>query len=133
MKKKTMILLSALALTTAAHAEGYDYLAFQRTDGTAQTLKAVGLELTFSDGKLIATNTQTSEQVTMALADLASMFFTDTQVTTAVSAAKQTQEWGLAEAEAIYDLAGREVKPAHLRAGVYIIKKGNETRKISLK
>ena len=78
--KKTQILLSlvaACATTAFADDYKYPYLIVTASDGTETTLNAAALEITFADGKLVATNDDGTTQ--LMLADLASMRFSETE------------------------------------------------------
>lgn len=132
--KKTMTLLTALLASASVYSEGYGYLTLACGDGSEQTLTAVGLEITFSDGQLLASNATTGETATLVLADLAKMYFTPSKSGDEVKVVDaSTTAWGLDEAEALYDLAGRAVQRSALRPGVYVMKKGSETKKIHVK
>jgi len=136
MMKKALIALAVLAVGLTAHAEGFDYLAFECSDGTTKGMKAVGLELTFVDGKMVAVNATTVETVTLPLTALTRMFFTNTQPTDELVDGLQTVEPAdkdLDEAETIYDLSGRVVKRSALRRGVYVLKKGSSIQKIQIR
>lgn len=96
--KKTQLLLTlvaACATTTLADEYKYPYLIVTASDGTETTLNAAALEITFTDGKLVATNADGTTQLT--LADLATMFFSETGSVTPVTPVKT--ESGLALAE----------------------------------
>jgi hypothetical protein len=133
MKKKlltTMLLASALS----ASAGDYDYLTFVTTDGSKTSLPAVGLTITFSNGNLVASNGSAS--ATIALSNMASMSFTATDATTTAigTSLRDDSSLTLDDAEAIYDLSGRSIPTGQtLTKGIYIIKKGSETRKIQIK
>ena len=124
-------LLTALILTgalTAAQAADYQYLAIEKSDGTTQTLTAVGLTLTYSNGQMTAANG--TEQASIPLTELRRMYFTNSQSTTAIDTIEATaDDWNDTTVE-IYDLSGRQLpqgtKPAR---GLYIFKKGNTTTK----
>ena len=114
--------------TMAAQAVDYQYLNIEKTDGTAQSLTAEGLEISYSNGNLIATNG--TEQATFALTTLKRMYFSNDKTTTAIETVEATAaDWNDATTE-IYDLSGRRLpqgkKPAR---GLYIFKKGNTTTK----
>ena len=133
--KKSIMILTALMATASVHAEEYGYLAIASSDGSTQTFTAIGLEMKFVDGKLLATNATTGETATLTLAALTKMYFASEKSGDEVGliTTEGKQPWGIDEAEAIYDLAGREMKRTALRPGVYVIKKGSETKKVQLK
>ena len=62
-----------LSLVLAVHAETYDYLVLEKTDGTSVTFTAVGLSFTFSDGNLV-----TNEGTTLPVKELSKMYFSNT-------------------------------------------------------
>ena len=103
-------------------------------DGTKTSLTAVGLTITFSDGNLVATNSTTSESKTISLSNFASMKFSTSNETTTGINTIEAESFGIGEAEAVYDLSGRQIPSnASLPKGIYIIKRGNVIRKIQVK
>lgn len=76
--KKIIITLAIILVAIAARAD-YGYLKFTTAASDASTISADGLVLTFADGVAIATSGNVSR--TFTLADLASMEFTDTDIT----------------------------------------------------
>lgn len=90
------LLLSVLAsLSAVAQDFAYPYLAFTAADGVQTTLSVANLEITFSEGRLIASNADGT--TTLALTDLASMAFSSTGEATPVDPIKA--ESGLAFAD----------------------------------
>ena len=133
MKKKVMTIL-LLSTTLLVHAGDYDYLTIESSNGNKTSLTAVGLTIAFSNGKFVATNG--SESATLSLSTLSKMRFTDTNnsTETALNSIDSTDDgFGIDDADAIYDLSGRQVPPTSVKKGIYIIKKGQETRKIQVK
>ncbi len=63
-----------LVACASASASTYTTLALQTSDGTEQTITAVGTRITFSDGNVKAVNG--TESLTLSLADMSSMYFT---------------------------------------------------------
>ena len=121
--------------TMAAQAVDYQYLNIEKTDGTAQSLTAVGLNITYKDGCLVATNG--SETATFALTDISRMFFSNTKDVTAIADITTIADDGEA---AVFDLAGRQVAEGRLqevktqlRKGVYIVKLNSKTLKVQVK
>lgn len=135
MKKRFVFLLSAMLATAATKAETYPYLTFQSADGTMQSVEVESLTMTFSDGKLLVSNG--TKSLELAVADLSSMFFSTSDATgiETVSAAEADGNM------AVFSLQGTSVgsfsSVQQLRtsvpAGVYIIKKGGKTQKITVK
>lgn len=126
--KKSMFLAMVLSGTVAAQAADYQYLNIEKTDGTTQSLTALGLNITYSGTALTAKNG--TEQTTIALTDLKRMFFSNTKAEGGATGIEATAaDWDDAETE-IYDLRGHRLpqgtKPAR---GLYIFKKGNTTTK----
>lgn len=132
--KKWLTSLLAVAAMQSIQAADYDYLTIVETDGTRTSLTAVGLTITFSDGSLVATNVNTSETKTVSLTNLASLNFSTTNETTTGISSIEAEGFNLGEAEAVYDLSGRQIpEGTSLTRGIYIIKKGGITRKIQIK
>lgn len=130
MKKKRLILSTMLlgaALT--ASAEDYAYLNIVKSDGTGISLSATEATLTFSEGYLVAGNER------ILLSELKNMQFSNDPIgTTAISSMETNDGFSLNDADAIYDLNGRQLSSdAQLHKGIYIIKKGNLTKKIQVK
>jgi len=120
-------LLTAMMMAGAlmAQAENYAYLVIEQNDGTSLSMPAVGLNISYSDGNLVATNG--TERATIQLTNVSRMYFSNEKTATAIEAT--AADWNDAETE-IYDLSGRRLpkgtKPAR---GLYIFKKGNTTTK----
>ena len=122
--------------TLAAQAADYQYLTIEKKDGTALSITAVGLNITYADGKMTATNG--TETATLALTDLSRMFFSNSKEATAIVAIEDLQP---ETAATVYDLSWRlvanEVLPSalssQLRKGVYIVRQNTKTVKIQVK
>lgn len=80
MKKVVFLFALAWLAVIATKAENYGYIVFQQNSGAVQTVDAMGLKITFSDGQLIATPT-TGKPVCLSLADMAAMRFATESVT----------------------------------------------------
>lgn len=131
MKKSLLLFITLLCMATV-QAEDYKYLTIVRIDGTKTSMTAIGLSISYSDTQLTATNAYTDETTTIALTDLASMNFSNTDETTGIHTiqANETNE----KNNAIYNLQGEQLhKNATLSKGIYIIKKGNKTQKFIVK
>lgn len=126
----------ALLGTLAAQAADYQYLTIEKKDGTALSMTAVGLNITYANGKMTATNG--TETATLALTELSRMFFSNTKDATAIATIEDLQP---ETAATVYDLSGRlvasEVMPSalssQLRKGVYIVRQNTKTVKIQVK
>lgn len=88
MKTRETLLAVALMASTAAGAANYGYLTFRQSDGTLQSLTALGLQMKFQDGNLVAT--QGTETLTLDAASLAAMFFSES-ATTGISSLQGTR------------------------------------------
>lgn len=137
MKKTFLTMLCAVtAVVSFADDFTYPYLVFTASDGTQTAVAVNQLEITFNDGKLVASNA-TGTQTTLTLAELAAMqFSTATELPTNVRAV--TPESLNSQAETFYDLSGRHAYRKNenmpLRKGVYVIRKGDgSTSKIAVK
>ncbi|MBQ7442724.1 MAG: hypothetical protein IJS59_02500 [Bacteroidaceae bacterium] len=82
--KKTLLTLATALCAASASADDYSYFVLQQTDGTCTPLTAVGTEITFSGGNLIATNTATGQSATIALTALKCMYFSTESITTGI-------------------------------------------------
>ena len=130
---KTLLseLLFLAAVASPALADDYSYLNFTKSDGTVVSLSVSNLQLTISDGKLLATNDDGSE--TFQLADLAKMYFSD--AATGISSVGAGD--AAVETVTAYSLSGvnmgsyksaAEAK-VQLRPGVYLLKSKSKTIK----
>jgi len=140
MKRYFSILLFAAATFLGAAGQSLSYLTFRLTDGTEQSIAAVGTKITFSDGQLIATNG--AETATFTTADVQKMFFSATatgiatatdgqRISAAIVGGQLQVEAPAGTAVALYNAEGRRVSPtARLEKGLYIVRVGSETLKI---
>ena len=139
MKKIFLILAIAVATATTAAATTFGNLIIQQSDGTMHTFYLYGEEeycnpvtITFENGKLIAT--QNGQQTTLELSSLDKMFF---GATTGI----QTISDGSDYTGDVFDMQGRRVATKiHLKnlqnqlpKGVYIVKNGDKTVKMTIK
>lgn len=83
MKKILATFMWLLTVGTAA-ADNYDYLTLRLSDGTEQSLSVSGLVLKFENNALVATSSST-ETVTVALSNMAAMFFSNEEAATSIS------------------------------------------------
>lgn len=139
MKRITLFLLFALTAVLGTTAQSLDYLTFRTADGTEQSLTAVGLKLTFSDGQLVATGN--GETTTFSLTDLSSMFFSQTATSIAgitdANATKVDIVNGQLKVTApagsrisVHSLDGRQANSNNLPKGVYLVRVNNQTLKV---
>lgn len=138
MKRNIAILIFAAVAGTAA-ADSYDYLTFRTSDGTEQSITAVGTKITFSNGSLVATNGSTT--VTKTLSDMSAMYFATTAsgiadvTTNAVSAAivdgRLSVNAPAGTTVRLYGADGRQLSTsARLERGVYVVRVGSQTFKL---
>lgn len=132
--KKTMILaLAALLTAVTARADDYGYFTVRNADGDATSFTAIGLKLTFADGKLLATQDGTTTELPVEALD--AMYFANEAATpTAIQAATATAG-GHAT---VYTLSGVRVAEGklgdlHLPKGVYIVSKNGTTTKMTVR
>lgn len=133
--KKLLSLLLLLTSALAGNAYDFPYLVFQHADGTTTTVKTTSLVITFSDGKLTATNENGSQ--TLTLSDLLSMQFSERADATGIRENSVIKEEGIE----VFTLGGRllgkydnaEQAKASLRPGLYLMKSNNKTSKITVK
>ena len=125
--KKILLSLIALMGSLAMLADTtYSYLTFELTDGTkASVAISSDMSLTFSGMTL------TIGQEAFELTNLSKMYFTTSDQTTTGIA--NTLSIDSDEAEAIYDLQGRQVSRSEMRRGIYIIKTKNGTSKVNVR
>jgi hypothetical protein len=128
MKKLKIILLTAILVISFAtiKAEDYKFFTIEKTDGTSQTMTAVGLTINYTDGYLVAQNG--NETTKILLSDLKRMYFTNE----AAAISDITDE--KASNNETYDMQGRRItdKPL-MNRGIYIIKKDGKTQKVFVK
>lgn len=123
-----MILTLLCALYLGARAADYNYLVFTLNDGSEQTIVANGLNITFTDGNLVAA-TASETLATIPLATLQKMQFSES--TTGIS---DLPTDGDDDIKAIYDLQGRMMPlDTQLPKGTYIVKTSRRTIKVHVK
>ena len=116
------------ALYLGARAADYNYLVFTLNDGSEQAIVANGLNITFTDGNLVAA-TASETLATIPLATLQKMQFSES--TTGIS---DLPTDGDDDIKAIYDLQGRMMPlDTQLPKGTYIVKTSRRTIKVHVK
>ncbi len=73
--KQLLAIILAIVIGIPAIADDYEYLTFEKTDGSTKKITSVGTVITFSDNTLDAVNG--TESQTISLADLVKMYFSD--------------------------------------------------------
>ena len=113
-----------------AHAEDYNNLSFEKTDGSVVSVSADNLSMTFSGGKLLLDN-GAAETQEIAVADLSRMFFSSS-----TSSITETTSCGDTE-KLVYTLSGvcmgRYNDLKTLPRGMYVVKEGNKTFKMTVR
>ena len=116
-------------LFMGARAADFNYLVFTLNDGSEQAIVATGLNITFTDGNLVATSANET-LATIPLITLQKMQFSESN-TTGIS---NLSTVSLDDIKAIYDLQGRMMPlDTQLPKGTYIIKTSSRTIKVFVK
>ena len=127
--KKTIILRLLCALCMGAQAADYNYLVFTLNDGSEQAIVATNINITFTEGNLVAT-TADETLATIPLASLQKMQFSETDATGISALPLDSND----EIKAIYDLQGRMMSlDTQLPKGTYILKTSSRTIKVHVK
>ena len=136
--KRVVFTTMMMAGMLTAQADNFTYLTIEKTDGTAQSLTAVGLNLSYSGGNLIATNG--TESATIALTEVSRMYFSNEQAaTTGISTVNTNTQQPTSNIlpDGIYNLQGHRVaelsQRSTLRKGIYIIVENAQSKKIQVK
>ena len=134
--KKILILVSALMTSVMTYADDftYNYLVFTTQEGTEKSVAVENLKLTFVNGQMVVDNGV--ETQTYDLSSLSKMFFSEN----AVDGIVETIIDADAEVD-VFTIPGvgigrfKSVDDARqsLKRGVYVLKQGNKTNKISIK
>jgi len=130
---KILATLSIILIASTIQADDYPYLTFSRNDGSEQSITAIGTTISFAGGELTAKNG--NEQLSISLVDLCKMFFSDT------TGIRDEVSMPTSQSIHIYTLSGVDMgiystidsARSHLASGIYIIKSGNQTYKITIK
>lgn len=131
--KKVLVLLTAMTVGSNLLADDFTYLTVEKNDGTTTTMTANGLTITFSNGQLIANNG--TENWSLPLSGLKKMYFSNTDAISHPLSDTGDSEVTVYSTSGIvmgkYQSIG-EAK-SQLKKGVYVIKSGSETLKITVK
>lgn len=133
MKRLTLVFLLVLSWGKIV-AEEYPFLNIEQTNGTITSILSTGTTFTFSDGKMIVTQNGTS--TSYSLTDLSKMYFSKTSV--GIQNLESTEK---EESFTVISLSGMKMgkfenmSDAHnkLNKGIYIIEKGKQRYKITVK
>lgn len=128
--KRLKIVFGLLFCMVLCHAEDYTNLSFENTDGSVVSVSVDNLSMTFSGGKLLLDNGAAATQE-IAVADLSRMFFSSS-----TSSIMETTSCGDAE-KLVYTLSGvcmgRYDAVKTLPGGMYVVKEGNKTFKMTVR
>ena len=128
MKRLTILTLLSV-ITMATRAADYNYLVFTLNDGSEQAIVATNLNITFTNGNLVAT-TANETLATIPLATLQKMQFSESNTTDISGLQLESQD----DIKAIYDLQGRTMPlNTQLPKGTYIVKTSSRTIKVFVK
>ena len=127
--RKKLLTAAFLAMQLSVQAADYNYLNVEKTDGTVISLSSSDLMITFADGYLVA-----GFEKIAALSELSKMYFSNTEGTTAINGISADDDFSIADADAVYDISGRQLSQnSQLRQGVYIVKKNGRTLKVQVR
>lgn len=124
MKKIVLILMAWVGVLTM-QAKEYAYLTFEMTDGEKASVAVSSLTLSIN-GNTLKVGSQT-----FTIANLAKMYFSDTDETS--TGIEEISAETIDEATEIYDLQGHKVSKAQMRKGIYIVKAKNKSYKIAVR
>ena len=128
MKKLLLIMSLLMGLASNMKAADYNYLVFTMTDGTTQSIAVTGLQLSFTDGNLTATNG--TETLSIPLTDMQKMAFSN-DGTSGIDNAQFTID--NSQCTSYYTLDGRRLNGKPTVKGVYIVKTEIKTFKMTVK
>lgn len=130
---KRLLFLFFLALTwDNVVAEEYPFLNIEQANGDVTTYESTGVKFTFADGKLIVN--QNGSQTSFTLTDLSKMYFSTTSGINSIDQ-EDEKSYDVISISGVklgkfQDLSDMQNK---LEKGVYIIKKGQQKYKITVK
>ncbi len=118
-----------------AHADSYPFLTFQKSDGTTVSMESASLVMTFSDGKLIASNGTDSQELTVA--DLSKMYFSESGAT-GIQDVDVSDADGEAEVFSLQGVSYGKFSTVQsflntAEPGVYIVKVNGKSQKIMVR
>lgn len=132
--KRILYLLVAMIATTAATADDYPYLTFEKSDGTKQSVAVENLTLAISNGELVVN----SGTYSFSLTDLTKMYFTTGDATsieelaTKLPADCSVEVFSL-EGVSLGQFDSLQAARSVLQQGVFIFKIQGQTLKVTVK
>ena len=135
MKRLFITLAISAAFGHSVHAGDFTYLTFRSIDGTEISFAVSQLKITFSNGQLVAANSESNQ--TISLSELNKMYFTNAAVTNIEEAQPIADETDVEVFTTLGVSVGQfsslsQAKQA-LSMGVYIVKQSDKTYKIAIK
>ncbi len=135
MKKELLFIIGTCMSGPVAHADSYPYLTFQKSDGTTVSMESASLVMTFSDGKLIASNGTDSQELTVA--DLSKMYFSESGAT-GIQDVDVSDADGEAEVFSLQGVSYGKFSTVQsflntAEPGVYIVKVNGKSQKIMVR
>ena len=135
MKRLLITLVISAAIVHFAQAGDFTYLTFRSVDGKEISFSVSQLKITFSNGQLVAENSETNQ--TISLSDLNKMYFTNSAVTNIEKDQPIADEAGVE----VFTTAGVNMgrfsslsqAKQTLSTGAYIVKQSDKTYKIAIK
>lgn len=133
--KKAVLIAVAMSVVAGAKAFDYPYLTFTSADGSEKSIAVESLTMTFSNGQLVAQNSDSS--VTFTLESLSKMYFAVTPA--GIGDINADSENGPVTA---YSLLGAQLgsfesvaeAESSLQSGIYVIKfESGKTQKIAVR
>lgn len=132
--KKTILTMALAAISAVgSYADDYGYLTFEALDGAQTSVAVDNLKITVVDGNLVVSNG--TESATLSVASLSKMFFSSTSgVDNAILPEGSTEVKAYAlSGVCVGTYRTVATAAAALPKGVYILKSGNETKKITVR
>ncbi len=135
MKKELLFIIGTCMSGPVAHADSYPFLTFQKSDGTTVSMESASLVMTFSDGKLIASNGTDSQELTVA--DLSKMYFSESGAT-GIQDVDVSDADGEAEVFSLQGVSYGKFSTVQsflntAEPGVYIVKVNGKSQKIMVR
>lgn len=133
MRKKLLFVAVACLMAVQGFADNdYSYLTFTKNNQSEQSFPAVGLTITFADGKAVVI--QNGSTTTFEVSELSKMYFSS------VAAGVETLQKSDAPLT-VYNVAGQPMGTfknesdlnSSLKSGVYIVRQNGKTFKLAVK
>jgi len=127
--RRNLLFFILMCCFGTVQATTYNYLTFVTTDGTATSLSASGLSLTYSNGVLTA-----SDGTTFTVSELAKMYFSETSGVKEVTTEQDGQMQLFTTSGAyIGTFSSKDEALNGQRPGIYLLKGNGKTIKVAVK